>query len=243
MSATPLEKVSWAIYCPFPGVKAYAEFSFAERSWKTGTRYSKLRGGSYTARRYEAPIEVMTLDLGTDDYVILKHKDHKQDGPGKVVMSYPHLRRFIEGLQDALELVRDGCFEEVEGAYQLTDQGYQAEHTIHDMHNGAIITLQPTIFTRVLEEGAGDNEVELAGEPGMRMFLNGDLYSDVTLDEYATFVEFYERFDLFATSRSAVQVAVAQLGGIPGVTMSKTAAAQPTRRPTAAANGLGARKK
>ena len=111
------------------------------------------------------------------------------------------------------------------------------------MHNGATITLQPTVFTRVLEEVAGDDEVELSGEPGMRMFLNGDLYSDVTLDEYATFVEFYERFDLFATSRSAVQVAVAQLGGIPGVTMSKTAAAQPTRRPTAAANGLGARKK
>ena len=32
----PLERVSWGVYCPFPGIRAYAEFSFAERQWKTG---------------------------------------------------------------------------------------------------------------------------------------------------------------------------------------------------------------
>jgi hypothetical protein len=114
------------------------------------------------------------------------------------------------------------------------------------MFNGATIAFAPTVFSRQredLEDGQGD----LVGEPGMRMYLNGmDMYSDVTLDEYATFVAFYERFDLFATSRAAIQVAMIQMGGIPGLTVAKTSAPQPTRKPAtavAAATGLGMRKK
>jgi hypothetical protein len=76
----------------------------------------------------------------------------------------------------------------------------------------------------------------------MRLYLNGwEVYGDVGLDDYATFVEFYDRFDLFATSRTAVQVAVTQLGGVPGVTATKTTAPQPVRK--AAAMGLGQRKR
>ena len=40
-----------------------------------------------------------------------------------------------------------------------------------------------------------------------------------------------------------IQIAVVQMGGIPGVSMTRTAAPQPTRKPTvASANGLGKRK-
>ena len=247
MSQTPLERISWAVYCPFPGVKAYAEFSFAERGRKNGARYSKLKGRTYNASRYDSPIEVLTVDIGTDDYLILRHVDQKGEEPGKVVMSYPHLRRFVEGMQEALEMVRDGCFEEADGAYQLTQKGRDAILLVEDMFKGAQIAFQPTVFTRVPDEELedGQEQYNLAGEPGMRMYLDSnDVWSEITLDEFATFVQFYERFDLFATSRSAIQVAVTQLGGIPGVTMSKTAAPMPTRRPgTAASNGLGMKKK
>jgi hypothetical protein len=248
MSAVPLERINWSVYCPFPRIRADAEFAFAEKSRKTSVRYSKLRGRVYTSNRYNAAMEVATLDIGTDDYLVLKHSDHdfQKGGPGKVVLSYPHLRRFVEGLQEALEMVRDDCFEEVDGQYQLTDKGANEICYIHDMFNGATIAFAPTVFSRQredLEDGQGD----LVGEPGMRMYLNGmDMYSDVTLDEYATFVAFYERFDLFATSRAAIQVGMIQMGGIPGLTVAKTSAPQPTRKPAAAvatATGLGMRKK
>jgi hypothetical protein len=247
MSQTPLERISWAVYCPFPGIRAYAEFSFAERGRKNGARYSKLKGRTYSAARYETPVEVLTVDVGTDDYLIFRHVDQKGDGPGKVVMSYPHLRRFVEGMQEALEMVRDDCFEEADGAYQLTQKGREAILVVEDMFKGAQIAFQPTVFTRVpddeLEDGQGD--FNLAGEPGMRIYLDSnDVWSEITLDEFATFVQFYERFDLFATSRAAVQVAMAQLGGVPGVTLTKTPAPQPTRRPGAGTlNGLGPKKK
>lgn len=232
MSETPLERISWSVYCPFPGVRAYAEFAFAERNRRQGTRYPKLRGRTYSSNRYNSAMEVLNLDLGTDDYLILKTVNQRGDEPGKVVMSYPHLRRFVEGLQESLEMVRDGCFEEVDGAYQLTKRGLDAVVVVHDLFGGSSIAFQPTIFTRQAEEDVQDGEeIDLAGIPGMRMYLNSDdVYSDVTLDDYATFVQFYERFDLFATSRAAVQVAVTQLGGVPGATMTKTPAAMPARK-------------
>ena len=63
------------------------------------------------------------------------------------------------------------------------------------------------------------------------MYLNGwESYSAVNLDEYATFVDFYDRFDLFATSRSAVQVAVTQTGGIFGAPAARTPHEQPIRK-------------
>ncbi len=247
MSNTPLERISWAVYCPFPGIRAYAEFSFAERGRRNGTRYSKLKGRTYTAARYDAPTEVLTIDLGTDDYLIFRHVDQKGDDPGKVVMSYPHIRRFVEGMQEALEMVRDGCFEEINGAFQLTEKGRDAILVVDDMFKGAQLAFQPTVFTRIPDDELedGQEEMNLAGEPGMRLYLNSnDVWSEITLDDFATFVQFYERFDLFATSRAAVQVAVTQLGGVPGVSLTRTAAPQPTRRPgSPAANGLGMKKK
>jgi hypothetical protein len=242
----PLERVSWGVYCPFPGIRAYAEFSFAERQWKTGARYPKLRGRAYTAKRYDVSMEVMTLDLGTDDYLILRHADHKDGVEGKVVMSYPHLRRFVEGLHTALDVARDGCFEEKDGEFILTAKGAGEDSLviIEDMHGGASVALQPVIVQRGRpnDDEGEDGTEQLGGEPGMRLYLNGwEVYGDVGLDDYATFVEFYDRFDLFATSRTAVQVAVTQLGGVPGVTATKTAAPQPVRK--AAAMGLGQRKR
>lgn len=244
MSMTPLERITWSLFCPFPRVRAQAEFTFAEKSRGSGTRYPKLRGGSYTAKRYSEAVDVTYLDLGTDDYFILKHNDFdfkKGTSEGKVVMSYPHLRRFVEGLEDMLDVARDGCFEEVDGAYQLTARGAEAVVHVTDMFNGASVAFSPIVFTFQPEDEAGE-EADFAGEPGVRMFLNSpDMYSDVTLDEFATFVQFCERFDLFATARSAVQVAAIQTGGVAGVTMTKTPLVQPTRRP--AATGLGAARK
>lgn len=241
----PLERVSWAVYCPFPGIRAYAEFSFAERQWKSGARYPKLRGRAYKSNRYSSALEVMTLDLGTDDYLILRHADHKDGVEGKVVMSYPHLRRFVEGLHAALEVARDGCFEERDGQFALTEKGLSEESltVIEDMHGGASIALQPTIVQRrsAEESDGADGTEPVGGEPGMRLYLNGwEVYGDVGLDDYATFADFYERFDLFSTARAAVQVAVTQLGGIPGVTATKTAAPQPARK---VATGLGQRQR
>lgn len=232
MSTLPLERVTWALYSPFVGIRAAAEFSFAERQRKTGARYPKLRGHTYTTTRYSAPTEVLSINLETDDYLVLKHVDHKQGNVGKVVMSYPHLRRFIEGLQEVLEIVRNDCYVAVDGEYQLTEQGMTTNHTIYDMYAGAALGFEPVICTPYRsEEAQEDNAAPPQGAPGVRMYVNGPLaYSDVTLDEYATFVAFYERFDLFATSRAAVQITTIQLGGIPGVTTSKVSAPQPVRR-------------
>jgi hypothetical protein len=248
MSATPLERISWDVYCPFPRVRAQAEFTFAEKSRRSGSRYPKLRGSGYTAKRYAEAVDVVSLDLGTDDYLVLKHRDFdfSKGSAGKVVMSYPHLRRFVEGLHEALEMVRDECFEEAEnGAYQLTEKGYDASIHVPDLFGGASVAFEPVICEVVVDDDVADGEEpDYSGEPGMRMYLNGnEMFADVTLDQFATFVQFYERFDLFATSRTAVQIAVVQMGGIPGVSMTRTAAPQPTRKPTvASANGLGKRK-
>ena len=248
MSATPLERISWDVYCPFPRVRAQAEFTFAEKSRRSGSRYPKLRGSGYTAKRYAEAVDVVSLDLGTDDYLVLKHRDYDyaKGGAGKVVMSYPHLRRFVEGLHTALDVARDGCFEEKDGEFILTAKGAGEDSLviIEDMHGGASVALQPVIVQRGRpnDDGGEDGTEQLGGEPGMRLYLNGwEVYGDVGLDDYATFVEFYDRFDLFATSRTAVQVAVTQLGGVPGVTATKTTAPQPVRK--AAAMGLGQRKR
>jgi hypothetical protein len=246
MSSTPLERISWDVYCPFPRVRAQAEFTFAEKSRRSGARYPKLRGSGYTAKRYAEAVDVVSLDLGTDDYLVLKHRDFdfSKGSAGKVVMSYPHLRRFVEGLQEALEMVRDECFEEAGDAYQLTEKGLSSSIHVPDLFAGASVAFEPVICEAMVDDDVPDGEEpDYSGEPGMRMYLNGpDMFADVTLDEFATFVEFYERFDLFATSRTAVQIAVVQMGGIPGVTMTRTAAPQPTRKTAGQVNGLGKRK-
>lgn len=249
-SQIPLERVSWSVYCPFPKIRAYAEFSFAEKSRKNGARYPKLRGRNYTSNRYDSPQEVLTLDLDTDDYLIFRHADHKDEIEGKVVMSYPHLRRFLDGLAQALEVARDGCFEQVGKslAWKLTEKGESVETITHieDMHGGASIALQPALVIRGRDGNDGADGTERTdGEPGMRLYLNGwDWYADVGLDDYVTFVDFYERFDLFATARSAVVVAVTQLGGVPGAASTRTTAPQPARRAgMAPASALGATRK
>ena len=167
MSATPLERISWDVYCPFPRVRAQAEFTFAEKSRRSGSRYPKLRGSGYTAKRYAEAVDVVSLDLGTDDYLVLKHRDYDyaKGGAGKVVRSYPHLRRFVEGLHEALEMVRDECFEEAEnGAYQLTEKGYDASIHVPDLFGGASVAFEPVICEVVV-----DDDVAVFGSSNMDM--------------------------------------------------------------------------
>jgi hypothetical protein len=234
VSAAALERITWSLYCPFPKVAAAAEFSFAEKGRSNGQRYPKLKGSTYQSNRYEAPIDAMSLDLGTDDFLTFRVVNFEQGAERiQVMMGYSHVFRFVEGLQDALEMVRDGCFEESADGYVLTEKGKQDALIVDDLIGVGFLAFAPTVFVRSERDLEGDGEAPMAaaGEPGMRMYIKSwDYYSDVRLSDYTAFVEFFMRFDLFATSRAAVQVAVAQMGGVPGVMRSRAPAEMPQRK-------------
>lgn len=246
MSSAPLERISWSLYCPFPKVQAFAEFTYADKGRKNGNRYSKMRGRTYASKRYDVPMDVMSIDLGSDDYFAIKHMD-QHDDEGRVSMTYPHLVRFVSLLEEALEAARDGSFEKVGENYRLTPKGSGDGSVLiaEDLVGGSFVAFQPVVVIRASQadrEDAQERADETGGEPGMRMYLNSwSLYSDVGLEDYTSFAIFCERFDLFATSRAAMQVAVSHLGGVPGVAaVARTAAPQPKRL---TATGLGQRRK
>ena len=246
MSAVPLERVTWELYSPFRAVRASAEFTFADKHRKTSARMPSLRGRSYTTSRYSQTLEVASLEVASSDFLVLRHRDHDMkivgNTAGKVVMSYPHLPRFVGGLHEVLEALRDGCFEQGEdGTFALTEKGERELIQIEDLHGGASLGFQPVVFDRQPDDGEETAVTERpAGEPGVRMFLNSwDFFSDARLLEFDSFIRFYERFDLFATSRTAVTIAAAQ----GAVTIPSLApAVQPARQaaPLRTRSGLSA---
>ena len=243
MSAVPLERVTWELYSPFRAVRASAEFTFADKNRKTSARMPSLRGRSYTSSRYSQTLEVASVELSSSDYLVLRHRDHdlKITGntAGKVIMSYPHLPRFIGGLLEVLDALRDGCFEQGEdGTFALTEKGERELIQIEDLHGGASLGFQPVVFDRQADDGEETAVSDRpAGEPGVRMFLNSwDFFSDARLLEFDSFIRFYERFDLFATARTATAIAAGQ----GAVTIPSLAPApQPVRQPPVARTRSG----
>ena len=236
----PVERIAWALYCPFPKVRASAEFNFAEKRRNTNERAYKTRGYEYLTKKYASPVNVLTLYVGSDDYLTFKHADSPtegQDTAGRISLGYGHIRRFIEGIQTALLVAGDGCFSENEdGTFSLTEKGASNESLtlIEDFFQNASAGFEPCIVQRPsdLGDGSDDSESErLTGEPGMRMLVNSwNMSSEISLDDFASFVAFYERFDLFSMSQSAMNIFVTQMNGIPGITQEKTAAIAPVRK-------------
>lgn len=173
------------------------------------------------------------LEVGSSDFLILRHTayDFKAaSSAGKAVLSYPHLPRFLDGLADAVEMLGGGVFERADVGYRLTAKGEQAVVKVEDLYSGASLAFQPLVF---IAEAEGDDVTDPVGEPGVRVFVNSwDHFSDCTVDEFAAFVRFYERFDLFETSRDATTLALLQQGGIPTAARPASSAPQPARRPT-----------
>jgi hypothetical protein len=209
--SNPIERIEWGVYSPFPEITALCQFSFASINYKTKERMSKIRENSYVSNRYRSSLNVRNIKIDTSDYFILTHRNHDvKTGEGKVIMSYPHMNRFITGLSESLETFRDNCFEKVENGFILTTKGSSEDAIfyIYDLYNNASLAFQPTIITMKLNDD--EEEVEY-GEPGIRLYLNDWNYSScVTLDEYDTFISFYNNFSLFNVSLAAVQVAMSQ---------------------------------
>jgi hypothetical protein len=243
MASTPLERISWDLYCPFYGVTASAEFTYGDRSRKTGSRYNKIRGNTYTTNKYESSIEVGSISVNTSDYLIFTHKDYdykRSSTEGKVLLSYPHIPRFVDGLSDILEGFREGCFEERDDGYALTAKGKDAVFEIPDLYKGASLAFQPIVFippaTDDGEEESITAPIDVSGEPGIRIYINSwDLFADATLAEYEAFIMFYNRFDLFNVSLAAAQIAVVQMNGVSAARGSGGAIAQQPQRVTNAA--------
>ena len=233
----PLEKLKWSLFCPFRGINASAEFTMAEKGYRNSNRFAKIRGNTYTSTRYSSNIEVGNIDIGSSDYLVFSHKDYeykKGDSQGKVLISYPHIPRFIDGIADILEEFRDGCFEEREDGFILTKKGEDAVFNIDGLASEAFLAFQPVIFLPTeddIDTGAIAYIPEaLGGEPGIRMYLNGwDYYADTTLESYVAFIHFYQRFDLFSVAMAAAQIAVTHSGGVYNARVSKESAPQPTR--------------
>ena len=178
----------------------------------------------------------MSLEISCDAYVVMKHADFNpksKDGHGKTVISYPHMPRFLTGLEDAVAMMTPECFRNVtDSLYLLSKFGESVFIKVSDLVGTSSIAFQPTVIYPYYVEG---EEEPPGGVPGVRVYINGwDHYSEVTTDAFISFVHFYQRFDLFATSLAAANVGVAHLGGIPGAA-PRTAAPQPVRRPSAVA--------
>jgi hypothetical protein len=189
---------------------------------------SSIRVRSYTAQKYEPPTPVYVLDVSSKDFLILLHSDAKRGtgSAGKTVMSYPHLPRFVAGLESALEMLRDGCFAPAgDNSLRLTEKGESAVCKTEDLYAGASLGFAPIVIPP-REDGAAEG----IGEAGIRIFINSwDFYSDASVEDFAAFVAFYVRFDLFATSRSAIILA-AQAAAAQGAMFNGGASVTPPPR-------------
>jgi len=218
--------VTWRLFSPFNDIRVYAEFTFTEKV--KGRRRDGLHLSSYQSSRYDEPEEVGTLDVETRDYLILAYsrRGMRTSSGVKAVISYPHLPRLQDGVFDALAVLQNGCFEQVDATgFRVTDRGLTAIHHVEDLYNGASLAFTPALWPR--GEGEDDGEV---GTPGVRMYINDwDHYGDARLDQFVPWTTFLERFDLFQLSMSAAQMAAS---GRPHVPPGHNAAPQPVRRTT-----------
>lgn len=175
-------------------------------------------------------MDVGKIELATSDFLILRHRDHEMTSgstAGKAVLSYRHLPRFVEGLAETMAMLQNDCFEQTETGFALTSSGEQAETKIEDLFSGASLAFQPVILSTEREEDVEEGDADYSGDPGVRIFINSwDHFADAPVEDFYAFLQFYQRFDLFATSRAAVSIA-AQNGGLTG--LSTAMAPQPER--------------
>lgn len=228
-SQAPIDRLTWDLYSPFFKVDICAEVTFAEKGRKNSNRYPTLRAKMYTTNRYSTSQQVSKVEIATSDFIVLRHRDHEMAGAstaGKAVLSYRHLPRFIEGLAETMDMLQNDCFVQTETGFALTENGEQAETKIEDLFGGASLAFQPVILAASKEEEE-DEYSDHSGDPGVRIFVNSwDHYADTPVEEFYAFLQFYQKFDLFATSRTAVGI-VAQNGGLVG--LSTAMAPQPER--------------
>ncbi len=222
------------LFCPFRGLRSYAEFVYADRSMKSGSRRPLAREGCYTSRRYSTAPRVKTLSLASNDYLIMELEERPRDAAaheGRTLISYPHLPRWKDGLRGAMAECTASCFVREPGTplFRLSPAG-QAQRDnpliIEDMHLSSRIWIGPAIIA------ASPEEPEELGEPGIEMALGSPLCSGVsTLENFVAFVHYHtEEFGLFALSAAAMPAAVAR-GAVAGRESSEhgTSAPQPRR--------------
>ena len=238
----PIERLIWSLFCPFPKIRASAEFTFAEKRSQNNDRNLKIRSFEYTSRRYDKPIDVLSLMINTDDNIAFKHVNAIQDSNttdnGRVLLSYRHLKRFKDAINEIIRISTESCFEEIgdTGKFRLTPFGNSEDAVVvvEDLVFGSKIGFAPCIVEKYNPDVEGeDNSTPLQeeGEPGITFLLGSwEMSSSIPLDSFISFADFYLNFDLFATSRSAVQLFVMQSGGIPGVHMEKSIITAPERR-------------
>jgi hypothetical protein len=205
-------------------VRASAEVSLGDRSRSNGSRQPSVRIKGYNTDKYVDTRSVAALSISTNDYLVIKHSN-VEGSNGKVVMSYPHLARFVDGLDAVLDKLRDGCFRRVdERGFEILPAAYDVYHQIDDLYGPSALGFRPVLL---LEKD--DDEI---GTPGVRMFVNSNSHcSDVDLDSFTAFVRFYDRFDLSAASGMMLATA-AGMGLLTGEQQqhSRSSAPQPMRK-------------
>jgi hypothetical protein len=236
--ARAFERVNWTLYSPFKAIRAAAEFSYGETVRGTSrARRPTSRKDNYISKKYNIDMELEALYLESSDFLIFTHTNRPKDGgrggvvtEGRVLLSYPHLVRFQDALAKVMDRLAGNCFvrDGKENTFRLTkDAKLQEMILVEDCCSSAAIGFAPSI----IPEDKEDPSERPAGICAVRMFLNSpDMYSDAVLDDFAAFERFYQNFDLFALSRSAMQMAYHE--GAVGTSATKwgVSAPQPTRR-------------
>jgi hypothetical protein len=194
-----LDRVSKSLYCPFPSCQLMAEVNFGEKT-QTGRRLETVILKEYNSKKYEGISRLRSIDLSSRDYLMIIHSvrvDERNTERTKVIMSYPHLPRFKRGLKAILEWILASYDENGE----FVGDAEESVMKIENMHGGASLAFQPVLINTSRDD---DNE---ALEPGIRMYINSwEIFSDVTIDSFESFVEFVLNFDLHAFSMAATQI-------------------------------------
>jgi hypothetical protein len=227
MSTLPLDKISWDLFCPFPKVRATAEFTFSSKKYNSSERLPRIYSRPYKSAKYNG-MELNSINIGTDAYITFTHfdRDYTAKSPyGKVTMTYLHLPTFLDGLDTTLSMVQDGCYEQKENGFILTPKGYDAVNIIENFIGAASLAFQPIL----LDNGNEHEPDDETGMPGIRIYLNGwEFFSDISLIDFSSFIMFYKQFNLFNLSVSAAQIAALQPNS--NLSVNRTSATSPMRK-------------
>ena len=189
----PLEKFDLELYNGgFSDLTAIASVKYAKKDQRNKSRYPGLY--EKTFEMYEPAVQVRGIKLRTQEYLIFQHStlDYKNRNvapPGKVIMTYHHIRHFVEEMEridhaidDSFELVSDNL-------YKLSSEGLSVRYRIDKLYENSFLVFEPVIFA--VEEGNEDEFVY--GERAVRMYINShDGYlCETSLDYFKAFVMFF----------------------------------------------------
>lgn len=239
----PIDYLSWSTFCPIPGMRVTAEFSYGSKSIQNGGRYPRMRARSYASSRYGDPMDIVSIDIESGDFLVIRRNNPKRfekgntDHNDKIMLGHIHMPRFKQCLADFFENVTNGtCYEEGnEGGYVLTPHALNGEADIQmdDLYDGKTILFSPVVYipnSEDTQDGA-DGTMVTEGEPGVRIYLNDmSNFVEASLSNFHAFNEFYQRFDLFTLSQSAAIVVMSQQGNMAASVVNRTTTPSPPRQ-------------